>query len=112
MEKTEKTLRQIQGINDMLRKTMIATKFRRVVFTEAFAAHPHREMILTAIRNFTAFTIGNDPHSEHDFAFVEVDNEKFFFKIDYYDETFCWASDPYVNPNCPRVLTIGLASDY
>ena len=46
-------------------------------------------------------------------AFLDVDGERIFFKVDYYDpELRCLSADP-SNPEITRrVLTIGLASDY
>lgn len=43
--------------------------------------------LLTAIRQFNDFTPDNDPYGEHDFAAVEHDGVRVYWKIDYYDPT-------------------------
>ena len=40
---------------------------------------------LLCVKSYSDFTKGNDPHSEHDFGSFELDGEKVFWKIDYYD---------------------------
>lgn len=40
---------------------------------------------VVAVRAFDDFSSDNDPWGEHDFGAVEVEGEKVFFKIDYYD---------------------------
>jgi hypothetical protein len=68
---------------------------------------------VAAVRAFDDFNADNDPHGEHDMAFLDVDGEHIFFKVDYYDpELECHSDDP-SNPEITRrVLTIGLQSDY
>lgn len=69
--------------------------------------------MLTAARQFKDFTRHNDPHGEHDCAFFQVDGERYFFKIDYYDKTMEFGSEDPANPDVTtRVLTIGTAADY
>ena len=68
---------------------------------------------VAAVRAFDNFTPDNDPHGEHDMAFLDVDGERIFFKVDYYDSEMQYHSpDPAVAGVTRRVLTIGLASDY
>jgi hypothetical protein len=66
-----------------------------------------------AVATFNDFNADNDPHGEHDFGALTVQNEKLFFKIDCYDLDMSMhspdASDPSVTK---RVLTIMLASEY
>src|SRR5438105_15464592 len=38
---------------------------------------------VAAVRLFDNFTPENDPFGEHDFAFLEVDGVKIYFKVDY-----------------------------
>ena len=69
--------------------------------------------ILTAVRSFNAFDEDNDPHGEHDFGSFEVDGEKGFWKIDYYDTSMEGGSEDPSNPETTtRTLTIMLASEY
>ena len=68
---------------------------------------------VAAVRAFNDFTPDNDPHGEHDMAFLDVDGERIFFKVDYYDRDLRYHSpDPADAGVTRRVLTIGLASDY
>ena len=90
--------------NDLARTTFIGC---RVTLSEALQLSPKKDDVLTAVREFNSFTAGNDPHGEHDFAFFEVDGERFFFKFDYYDESY-----EHFKEDGKRVLTIGFASDY
>jgi hypothetical protein len=68
---------------------------------------------INAVRSFDGFNNDNDPYGEHDFGAFEVEGEKLFFKIDYYDLAREAhppdAADPAVTH---RVLTIMLAEDY
>lgn len=68
---------------------------------------------VSAVRRFDAFTDDNDPHGEHDMAFIDVAGERVFWKIDYYDRDLQFlSSDPCDAGLTRRMLTIGLASDY
>ena len=69
--------------------------------------------ILAAVRAFDAFTPDNDPWREHDFGAVEIDGERVFFKIEYYDLTRAMHSPNPADPNVTeRVMTIMLAGEY
>ena len=66
-----------------------------------------------AVAAFDDFNADNDPHGEHDMAFLDVDGARIFFKVDYYDPEMRRHSTDPSNPEITRrVLTIGLASDY
>ena len=68
---------------------------------------------IAAVRAFDDFNADNDPHGEHDMAFLDVEGERIFFKVDYYDSAMQYHSpDPADAGVTRRVLTIGLASDY
>ena len=41
--------------------------------------------LIQAVRDFNAFTPDNDPWGEHDFGNIKWQNEKTYWKIDYYD---------------------------
>jgi hypothetical protein len=100
------------GTNDMLRKTMITSENRKVRLTEIVAASPSREKVIDAVRNYDSFDTGNDPHGEHDFGQVTVDDEKYFFKIDYFDQNYEYGADPRIDDKYSLVLTIMEASEY
>ncbi|AUH34663.1 DUF3768 domain-containing protein [Paracoccus tegillarcae] len=62
---------------------------------------------------YNNFTLDNDPYGEHDFGAFELDGQKLFFKIDYYDlETRAGSPDPADPDVTCRVLTVMLASEY
>ena len=68
---------------------------------------------VSAVRRFDGFTKDNDPHEEHDMAFLDVAGERIFFKVDYYDVSLRHHSPDPADPGLTRrVLTIGLAEDY
>lgn len=65
------------------------------------------------VRDFDRFSEDNDPWGEHDYGAVEIDDEKVFWKIDYYDPTLTQGSENPANDAVThRVLTIMLASEY
>ena len=87
----------------------------QLVITRGIAARGDEffKRAVAAVRAFDDFTPENDPHGEHDMAFLEVDGERVFFKVDYYDPELERHSDDPSDPEITRrVLTIGLASDY
>ena len=66
-----------------------------------------------AVRDFDRFSEDNDPWGEHDYGAVEIDGEKVFWKLDYYDPTLTRGSENPANEAVThRVLTIMLASEY
>jgi hypothetical protein len=68
---------------------------------------------LKAIAQISDFDEGDDPYGEHDFGAIEVDGEKVFWKIDYYDAALTYAAEDPADPaRCRRVLTVMLAQEY
>jgi hypothetical protein len=68
---------------------------------------------LQKVAAFGDFTEDNDPHGEHDFGSFELVGRKFFWKIDYYDQSCEFGSrDPANSEITKRVLTLMLAEDY
>lgn len=105
--------RRIRELNDAMRAG--ACEIGTVVVTSGIHEKGVEFLagVSKAVAEFTAFTPDNDPHGEHDFGSVEMDGEKVFWKIDYYDLIMSAhspdASDPQVTN---RVLTIMLAHEY
>lgn len=107
------TTDRIRALNDALRQG--DTSLGKIVLTSGVQALVNEfvETALKAVAAFSDFSPDNDPYGEHDFGAVEVDGEKLFFKIDYYDPTLTMhASDPSDPKVTHRVLTIMLASEY
>jgi DNA-directed RNA polymerase subunit RPC12/RpoP len=105
-------LNRIKVLNDNFRRTFTGGQ---VYLTTGVAALEARKkaQVLEAVRKFSLFDEGNDPHGEHDFASIEVDGENYFFKIDYYDTDIRYLSDDPSDPSCTkRIMTIMLASEY
>jgi len=67
--------------------------------------------LLKAVESFDRFTEDNDPYGEHDFGSLLWHGEKIFWKIDYYDTQLKGWCDP-LDPECRRVMTVMLASEY
>jgi hypothetical protein len=108
---TEKA-QKIARLNDELRKTFTTG---RVVMTRGFEALEGTTWIkaIKAVRDFSAFTLGNDPYGEHDFGLLEVDGIPLIWKIDYYDLGLGSHSPDPADPTVTkRVLTMMLAEEY
>jgi hypothetical protein len=67
--------------------------------------------LVEQVRSFSVFTEENDPYGEHDFGSFTWYGEKVYWKIDYYDQTLSGGMSP-LSPDCRRILTIMLASEY
>ena len=68
---------------------------------------------MAAMRSFSDFNADNDPHGEHDFGAFDVEGQRLFFKVDYYDPTMtAHSADPTDPKVTRRVLTVMLASEY
>lgn len=109
---SKEKLERIRSLNDGLRRTF---QGGQVLLSSSVAALPIEEKtkVLTAVQGFTAFSPENDPHGEHDFGAVDVDGERYFFKIDYYDLDMRYASDDAADPlKTKRVMVIMHSSEY
>jgi hypothetical protein len=103
----------IRELNDLFRRegrgngTIVVTPGVQACGQEFF------QRAFKAVRDFAGFSEDNDPWGEHDYGAVEVDREKVFWKIDYYDPTLTQGSENPANEAVThRVLTIMLASEY
>jgi hypothetical protein len=67
--------------------------------------------LIKAVQDFDTFTPDNDPYGEHDFGIIDWHDEHTYWKIDYYDQALQYWHDP-LAPDCRRVLTVLLASEY
>lgn len=68
---------------------------------------------VAAVTRFCDFSEDNDPHGEHDFGAFEIDGQRLFWKIDYYDVDLALASPNPADPAVTRrVLTMMLAEEY
>jgi hypothetical protein len=102
----------IRALNDKFRRTL---QGGTVVLTAGIIAlgAETQARIFAAVQAFDAFDDDNDPWHEHDFGCVEIDGERVFFKLEYYDLTRAMhAEDPTDPTTTERVMTIMLASEY
>jgi len=97
---------EVAKLNDEFRKSGMG-----VVVTSGVQVLENLHLLLDEIRRFSEFNEDNDPYGEHDFGTVHWYGEKVFWKIDYYDQSMQYGSDP-LDSECKRVLTIMLASEY
>ncbi|TAU34677.1 DUF3768 domain-containing protein [Rhizobium leguminosarum] len=102
----------IRILNDAFRTTWLTGE---VLMTPAIwsLSIQTQSRIAEAVQTFDAFTPDNDPHGEHDFGAVTIDEHKVFWKIDYYAVDMLHGSeDPANSEITKRVLTIMLAEEY
>ncbi|MFO6466254.1 DUF3768 domain-containing protein [Jannaschia sp. KMU-145] len=104
---------QIRELNDQLRRcgrgngSVVLTSGVQSLGDAFLAA------VVRAVCEFDDFSEDNDPWGEHDFGAIEVEGQKIFFKIDYYDLSRTKGSeDPADGLLTHRVLTIMLSSEY
>ena len=106
---------RIANLNDAMRQALPEVDPRnRVLLTQGVQSLPALTQIGLAImvRDFSAFTADNDPHGEHDFGSLELHGSRYFWKIDYYDDTLNHHSPDAADPAVTRrVLTIMRADE-
>lgn len=104
---------RIRILNDNFRQTLVIGG--QCVMTSGVASlNPELVIhVLTNVRTFNAFSSDNDPYGEHDFGSFDIGEQRFFWKIDYYDTTLSYGSEDPADPTqTKRVLTIMLAEEY
>jgi len=84
-----------------------------MLFTRGASLPVERQLSLQdAVRRFQTFTEENDPHGEHDFGMIVRFGQKFFWKIDYFENSNMeLGGDPY-REDVFRVLTVMRAYEY
>ncbi len=110
--KTQGDRQKIRAHNDNLRRRLVGGQ---VVLTNSVSdlPPPKRMEVIAAVMNFCVFDQENDPHDEHDFGMVDVQGAKYFWKIDYYDQSMEAGSPDPADPEVTkRVLTIMRADEY
>lgn len=103
---------RIQELNDAFRRTMLGGRFILTVGIRSLGSDKVSQ-IVRSVQAYNTFTPDNDPYGEHDFGALDLDGQKIFWKIDYYDRTLNFGSEDPADPAITtRVLTIMLASEY
>ena len=108
------TKEKIALLNDKARKGMLPGS-TKMMLTRMVAALPDETLahLRRAVASFDAFTEDNDPYRERDFGAIELEGERYFWKIDYYDRSLRFgAEDPSDTSETMRVLTLMHASEY
>jgi hypothetical protein len=103
---------RIRALNDKLRT---AGEGGEIIITRGVHALGPKIVVavIAAVQSFNDFTVANDPHREHDFALLEVGDQRVMFKIDYYNLKLSGHSPDAGDPTATRrVLTIMLADEY
>jgi len=105
--------KRIADLNDKFRKSLV-TGGRTYMTAGVNSKGP--EFVgkaLVRVIAFDDFNADNDPHREHDFGSFELEGEKLFWKIDYYDLAGEFGSEDPTDPKKTlRVLTVMLAEEY
>ena len=102
----------IRALNDAFRRSLTGGTLMLTAGIVALGAEAQAR-IIAAVQAFDAFTPDNDPYGEHDFGSLEIEGERIFFKVDYYDPTRAMHSEDAADPSkTERVLTVMLASEY
>ena len=108
------TKEKIARLNDESRKGRMPGS-TKMLLTAMVAALPDDTLthLRSAVTSFEDFTEDNDPYGERDFGAVELEGERYFWKIDYYDRSLRFgAEDPSDTTETMRVLTLMHASEY
>jgi hypothetical protein len=95
----------IAALNDEFRRTGPAHVTPGIIERDDALA------IILAVRAFDDFNPDNDPYGEHDCAGFEWQGVDMLWKIDYYDASYEQWEDP-LSPECHRVLTVMLGTEY
>jgi Protein of unknown function (DUF3768) len=101
----------IRDLNDAFRRSFIGGV---VTITAGIEDLPpdRRRTLLQAVRAFESFDADNDPHDEHDFGTIELDEISACWKVDYYDRFLTKGSpDPGDPAVTTRILTVMLAGE-
>jgi Protein of unknown function (DUF3768) len=105
------TVERIRDLNDRFRRTFEGGG----LLSQAVSSLPGGdvERLIKLVKEFEVFTSDNDPHGEHDFGAIELNGERYFWKIDYYDlQRQLGSPDPAHPMVTVRKLTIMRADEY
>ena len=103
---------KVRQLNDLFRRSLTGGTVLITAGIVALGAD-RQAAVLAKVRAFSEFTADNDPWDEHDMGAFEIDDERLFWKIDYFDLTRTYLSPEPADPAVTeRVLTIMLASEY
>jgi hypothetical protein len=102
-------------LNDTFRRDLYNPALGTVAITAGAAALPDYALgiLVHMVRCFEDFTEGDDPYGEHDFGVIHFREQRYFWKIDYYDRNMHFHSpNKSDSAQTHRVLTIMRADEY
>jgi|SRR5580700_1132915 Protein of unknown function (DUF3768) len=112
MSTAQTTADRVRVLNDNFRTTFIGGRLLMTQGVDALRIDT-KARVLLAVQSFDEFSPDNDPHREHDFGSFEVEDETYFWKIDYYTLDMDGGSEDPADPEkTTRVLTIMRADEY
>ncbi len=110
----EAKTQEIARLNDEFRK--LGKGHGRLMITSGIQALGALKVqnIVEIMKKFDNFSSDNDPYEEHDFGNFQFDDQKIFWKFDYYaSEDLQWGcEDPSDPKKCYRILTIMLVCEW
>jgi hypothetical protein len=102
----------VRLLNDAFRRTLTGGQIVVTPGVQALDPGDLRRLI-GLVRRFEDFEEDNDPFQQHDFGAVQLEGDRYFFKIDYYDLSMEFGSDDPADPaKTTRVLTLMRADEY
>tara|TARA_R110002050_G_scaffold287382_1_gene438558 strand:- start:56 stop:436 length:381 start_codon:yes stop_codon:yes gene_type:complete len=114
--------KKVADLNDQLRKDMFTGNMlkkhnlkNKLVITPGIKGYNliDKEKIFASVKYYGNFTKDNNPYGEKDFGSFNFKKQKFFWKIDYYDNDMKMHSPDKTDPNkTSRVLTVMKAEEY
>ncbi len=118
MTETLTTAEKIARLNDRLRQGDTQLGEIRITRTVKALPHEQQQKLLQLVREFNSFESDNNPYGERDFLTLKLDQQNYFFKIDYFDRQ-AWLNNREVasaSPEDPdrtwRVATLMHSDDY
>jgi hypothetical protein len=106
---------RVRELNDAFRRDIFNRHLGTLMITAGVAAlkDGDRFALVREVQCFEDFNENNDPYSEHEFGAIDFKDERYFFKIDYYDKNNRFHSPDKASPELTnRVLTIMQADEY
>ena len=104
--------KELARLNDLLRRNGVGGRVVVTTNIQQLSAEK-RGQLLDRVAGQVHFDPENDPYGERDFGAVEFEGERYFWKIDYYDQYYDGLSpDPLDQTVTRRVMTVMRADEY
>ncbi len=107
------TAKMIAQLNDQFRRGDRTLGIFNASASVASLPPDRLAAITTAIATFDDFNPDNDPYGERDLGFIELDDDRYIWKIDYLDRDLKYLSKDPADPRLTRrVMHIMFANEY